>query len=298
MLTPTNAVLFARASLALIFIWFGAMNFTAVGEANMAGWLGGHVFLGGLQDQAASAARAIGIYQLVMAALIGAPLPSGSFRRIGFIMLGAYCLIAMTVMFTNPVWIPAAEGRAGGFPLIGSGQGIIKYLGLLGLAMWAASFDSSRMFSHRYSQTRELSVLVMWFGLALVLVWIGGMKFTLVEAEGIDPLIRSHFAFAWMTSFLDVQGVSYVIGVIELLTVAALCGYWFNPRLFMVGLGLSAITFVLTLTFLVSFAPSWSTDLGGFPALSRTGHFLLKDLGLLAVCFALAAETRERSRRW
>lgn len=298
MLTVTNAVLFARASLALIFIWFGAMNFTAVGEANMTSWLGGHAFLSGLVDQASSAARATGIYQLVMAALIGAPLPSGSFRRIGFIMLGVYCVIALTVMFTNPVWIPPAEGRAGGFPLIGSGQGIIKYVSILGLAVWAASLDSSRMFSQRYGQTRELALPVMWFGLVLVLAWIGGMKFTLVEAQGIDPLIRSHFALSWMTGLLGLQGVSFVIGIIELITVAALLGFWFNSRFLLIGLAMSAITFVLTLTFLISFGNSWSAELGGFPALSRTGHFLLKDLGMLATCFALAAEVSERGRRW
>ena len=294
MLSTTNAVLFARASLALIFLWFGVMNFTAVGEATVSGWIGGHAFLGGLTDQASNAARAIGIYQIVTAALIGAPLPSGSFRRIGFAMLGIYAVMALTLMFTNPVWMDAA----GGFPAIGAGQGIIKYVAILGVAIWAASFDSARMFSQRYSETRKIAQPVMWFGLILVLAWIGGMKFTLPEAEGIDPLIRSHLAFSWMPGLLDLQMTSNVIGVIELLTVVALLGFWFNRQLFLLGLAMSALTFILTLTFLITFPPSWNADLGGFPALARTGHFLLKDLGLLAACYALAAESLERRGGW
>ncbi|MBR9826534.1 MAG: DUF417 family protein [Alphaproteobacteria bacterium] len=289
MITITNAVLFARASLALIFIWFGAMNFTSVGVANMASWIGGHPFLSGLEPQAASAAITIGIYQIIMGALIGAPLPSGSFRRIGFIMLGAHAACALTVLFTNPVWIESA----GGFPAIGSGQGILKYLGILGLAMWAGSFDQSRMFSHRQNDWRQWSRPVMLAGLILVLGWIGAMKFTAVEARGIEPLVETSLFFAWTLNFVDIQIVSYVIGVIELLTVIALTGYWYNRRLYALGLLASALTFVLTLSFMVSFAPSWSADLGGFPALSGAGHFLIKDLALLAVCGALGAEFRE-----
>lgn len=305
----TNAVLFARASLALIFLWFGVMNFTAVGAANMQAWIGGHAALSGLVGQAGSAATAIGIYQIVMAALIGAPIPSGSFRRIGFIMLGAYCAIALSVLITNPVWMrpPTAEMvervgaglfRPDGFPSLGSGQGIIKYIAVLGLAYWGASFDTSRLFSQREGAAREWGRHIMWGGVFLVLLWIGIMKFTTPEAAGIEPLIGSHIAFSWMQGLMGPLHVSYVIGIVELITAAALLGYWFNDRLYMIGLFASAVTFLLTLSFLVSFAPAWTGDMGGFPWLSVPGgHFLLKDLALLAACVALYAERREAGYR-
>ena len=293
MLSTSNAVLLARASLALIFLWFGAMCFTPVGEAIVSAWVSGHVFLAGLEPQAISATKALGIYQIVMSSLIAAPFPTGSFRRIGFAMLGLFSILALTVMFTNPVWIE----EAGGFPAIGSGQGILKYVGILGLAMWAGSFSSTRMFSQRRNSTRDIGQHVIWFGLVLVLAWIGGMKFTAVEAQGIDPLIRTSPFFSWMPELMSMQAVSAVIGVIELVTVAALMGYWFNARLFRIGLYLCLVTFVLTLSFLVSFAPSWDADAGGFPALSRAGHFLIKDLALFAGAFALLAEDRSSGFR-
>ena len=84
MLSPGSALIFARFALALTFLWFGAMDFTSVGTAITAGWLDGHAMLPDVSDQASSAARAIGVYQIVMAVLIGLPIPSGGFRRIGF----------------------------------------------------------------------------------------------------------------------------------------------------------------------------------------------------------------------
>jgi uncharacterized membrane protein YkgB len=279
--------LFARLALALSFAWFGAMNFTAVGTQMLEGWIEGHAMLSGLAGQAASAARALGIYQLVMAALIGAPLPTGSFRRIGLAMLAIHCGLALTLMLTNPVWLEAE----GGFPAIGAGQDIVKYLAILGLALWAASFESTRMFSSRYSQMRLWSLPVMWAGLVLVLGWIGAMKATASEAAGIEPLVGSHLFFSWLPPLAGTQGTSYAIGAIELVTVLALTGYWFSRWLYRIGLAMAAVTFVLTLSFLVSFSGAWDADLGGFPALSPAGHFLLKDLPLLAVCLALFAET-------
>lgn len=291
--STTNSLLFARASLAIIFFWFGAMDFTPAGEAIVADWLGGHVFLSGMAGQAGSAAKALGIYQLVMAVLIGAPLPLGSFRRVGFVMLGLFCVLAITALLTNPVWL----AQAGGFPAIGSGQGILKYIAILGLALWSGSFDNSRIFSNRKSQTRTIGLPIMWTGLVIVLAWIGMMKFTAAEAAGISPLIASSPAFSWMQPWIHERVISALIGVIEIITALALMGYWFNPRLFRIGLVMAATTFVLTLSFLFTYPGSWSAELGGFPALSRSGHFLLKDLALLAVCFAFITETRVRRYR-
>lgn len=294
MLSPGSALLFARAALAVMLAWFGAMNFTPVGIGIVEGWITGHAFLSGLSGQAASAAFAIGMYQIVAAVLIGLPIPSAGFRRIGLGMAAGYAAIALTVMLTNNVWLDAE----GGFPAIGSGQGILKYIAVLGLTLWAGSFDNSRMFSSRYSAMREWSQLVMWAGLVLVLAWIGGVKFTASEAAGIEPLVASHLAFAWMPGLMGIQNTSYVIGVIELVTVLALAGFWFSARLYRIGLVLAAATFVLTLSFMVTFAGSWDAELGGFPALARSGHFLLKDLPLLAACLALFAETgRDGTRR-
>ena len=288
-------MLFARLALAIMFAWYGAMNFTAVGTELVGSWIAGHALLSGLGEQAASAARALGVYQIVAAVLMVIPLPGISFRRIGLGMAAVHAVGALTLVLTNPVWI----AELGGFPAIGAGQGLIKHLAILGLALWAGSLDThSRMFAARHAQTREWSQPVMWAGLVLVLGWIGAMKFTAVEAAGIDPLIRTSPLFAWTLSLTSVRYVSWGIGILELLTVAALMGYWFRPALLRIGLLMAMATFALTLSFLVTFPGSWADSLGGFPALARTGHFLLADLPLLATALALLSEIRNDGRRW
>jgi reactive chlorine resistance protein C len=287
LLSPGNALLVARLCLAVMFLWFGAMNFTAVGTQITGSWIEGHAVLSSLAGQAGSAAKTLGVYQIIAGILIGAPIPSGSFRRIGFAMSGLYAALALTVLFTNPVWIEAA----GGFPAIGSGQGILKYIAILGLSLWGGSFENSRMFAQRHTDMRLWSQPVMWLGLVLVLGWIGGMKFTAVEAAGIEPLVQTSPAFSWLLGLMSLQTLSNLIGMIELITVVGLIGYWFNTTLFRMGLYLAIFTFILTLSFLITFPGSWAGELGGFPALGRAGHFLLKDLPLLAVCLAMLSET-------
>jgi uncharacterized membrane protein YkgB len=120
------------------------------------------------------------------------------------------------------------------------------------------------------------------YGLVLILLWIGGMKFTAYEAEGIRPLVETSPLMSWLYSFLSLQGVSNLLGVTEI-TIAVLISLRpVAPRLCAVGSALAIPMFLTTLSFLFSL-PGWEASLGGFPALSGSGGFLLKDILLLGV---------------
>ena len=67
------------------------------------------------------------------------------------------------------------------------------------------------------------------YGLVLVLLWIGGMKFTGYEAKGIAPFIANSPIMSWLHVLFGVQGANYVIGVLELATAIALIAGAFNP---------------------------------------------------------------------
>ena len=125
------------------------------------------------------------------------------------------------------------------------------------------------------------------YSIALVLLWIGAMKFTAYEAGAIEGLVASSPLMAWLYNFLSVQGVSNLIGTIEIAIAAAiLAGQYIRPLAIAGALGAIA-TFSITLTFLFS-APGWEASLGGFPALSVVpGQFLLKDVVLLAGAVSL-----------
>ncbi len=141
----------------------------------------------------------------------------------------------------------------------------------------------------------NISQHAMRFSVVIVLGWIGAMKFTAYEAGAIEGLVASSPFISWMYNVLSVQGVSNLIGTIEII-IAGLLVYGMRNRVAGVAGALGAIgTFALTSTFLLS-APGWEASLGGFPALSVVpGQFLLKDLVLLAVSIHLLAQSLSKN---
>ena len=61
-----------------------------------------------------------------------------------------------------------------------------------------------------------LGVWVTRYGLVVVLLLIGFLKFTAAEAAGIQPLVAHSPLLSWIYLFLSVQGVSNLIGAIEI----------------------------------------------------------------------------------
>ncbi len=127
---------------------------------------------------------------------------------------------------------------------------------------------------------QKLGELIIRYGLVLVLGWIGAMKFTAYEAAGIKALIETSPFMSWMYKFLTVQASSNVIGVTELTAAALIAIRPIASKLSAIGSFLAVFTFLTTLTFLFTL-PGWEKSLGGFPALSGSGGFLLKDVVLL-----------------
>lgn len=282
-----RAVLFARMSLALMLVWFGAMNFTSVGEGIVTGWLKQTMLISGMANMEFNWAYVVGGFQLI--AGLGLAFGKGKMPWIGAMMAIAFSGLALLLMFFANVW----NADMGGFPAIGAGQGIIKYVSILGVGMFLAAHFHPDSKSAHCNKMRSASLLVILFGLVLVLGWIGGMKFTTFEAQQIEPLLRTSPFFSWLLDIFDMQGASNFIGVVELLAVALLLGWFFNRTLFQIGAALCVVTFLGTLSFMITFSPTWAGALGGFPALGGAGHFLLKDLVMLAGTLVLVANVRD-----
>jgi uncharacterized membrane protein YkgB len=286
--SPARARSFARFAVVIVFAWFGVMNFTSVGAAMVERWLTGHFLLGILgADQLAYVApwvaKLLGVAQISGALLIA--LPSPRLQSAGAGLLSVLALGAMSLLITNPVWI----NGWGGFPAIGAGQGLIKYVAILGLLFYLGTEGQRRFLNTDSARFKALASPLILFGLILVLGWIGAMKFTEVEAKGIEPLLQSSPLFFWMGKLFALQTSSILIGVAELMTAGLLLAGWYNKSLFTVGALMTVATLATTLSFMFTL-PGWSEPLGGFPALSSSGHFLLKDLLLLAGCLVLVSE--------
>jgi len=121
---------------------------------------------------------------------------------------------------------------------------------------------------------------ILRYGLALVLLAIGALKFTAGEAEGIRPLVETSPFLSWMYLALSVRGASNVIGVVEIAAALLIAARPFSARAAAAGSALAVGTFLATLSFMVT-APGVWDDTIGFPALGGAGQFLVKDVVLL-----------------
>jgi uncharacterized membrane protein YkgB len=120
--------------------------------------------------------------------------------------------------------------------------------------------------------------IVRW-GLIVVLIWIGGMKFTAYEAIGIQPLVAHSPFISWMYDFLSIRSFSAMLGCIEIVTAALIGLRYVSAKASAVGSLIAIGLFATTLSMLFT-TPGWEPTLG-FPALSATpGQFLLKDIVL------------------
>ena len=119
------------------------------------------------------------------------------------------------------------------------------------------------------------------YGLVLVLVWIGAMKFTAYEAEGISGLVANSPLMSWAYHVFSKGQFAALLGVTELLIAVLIAARPISARLSAVGSALAVGMFLTTLTFLISTPGAFEPSLG-FPALSvLPGQFLIKDVVLL-----------------
>jgi len=182
--------------------------------------------------------------------------------------LGAFIIVLSTVallpLLGSSMWIESL----GGFPAIGSGQGVIKYFALLSIGIFL---------TRPYLESRK-AIWLNAFPVVLVLLWIGGMKFTLLEAKGIEALVSSSPLMSWMYNVWDLQTTSNLIGVYDIIALTLVILAIFNQKLLIPAVLMSGAVFAVTQTFFLS----WPAALSSETLLSTGGHFLIKDLWFVA----------------
>jgi len=156
------------------------------------------------------------------------------------------------------------------------------------------------------------------FACALVLIWIGGLKFVNYEADGIVPFVATSpflsFFYKmpkdykphsnkegelvpenrqWHTengTYTFSKSLGVLLIVIGLLL---LMGYW-NHHAGFIGSILLILMSIGTLSFLVTTPECWVPNLGdgsyGFPLLSARGRLVVKDVIMLGAAIVLLSE--------
>ncbi|CAM2900320.1 DUF417 family protein [Pseudoalteromonas distincta] len=172
-------------------------------------------------------------------------------------------IVPLLTLFASNRWM----AQLGGFPIIGSGQGIIKYFAVVPLYLFL--FYKNKL-------TDKQHVLLNFIPVAMVLLWIGGMKFYEFEAKGIVSLVETSPFMSWLYTVFSVQGASNVIGGFDVLFAVLLgLGLFLNNKKLIIVSGLACLSvFLMTQTFLITANGAFSSS----TLLERLGQFVIKDL--------------------
>src|SRR3954468_1696978 len=77
------------------------------------------------------------------------------------------------------------------------------------------------------------------YGLVVVVGWIGLMKFTAYEAEGIRPFVAHSPLMSWVYGLMSVRGFSAMLGVVEVAIALLIAVRPFWPRASALGSALA-----------------------------------------------------------
>jgi len=158
----------------------------------------------------------------------------------------------------------------------------------------ASAPEKSSLSSRVEAVGRELAR----YGLVVVVAWIGLMKFTNYEAEGIRVYVANSPVMSWVYGSLSVRAFSAMLGVIEVATAILIVARPLSARATVLGSALAVGMFLTTLSFLITTPGVWEPSAGGFPALSgKPGQFLIKDLALLGISLWSLGESWKASVR-
>ena len=134
------------------------------------------------------------------------------------------------------------------------------------------------------------------WSLVLIFLWFGFLKFTAFEAKGIAPLVMHSPLLSWAYNLLGERGFSSALGIVEITIGVLIALRPLSARASGIGSCAAIVTFITTLTFILTTPGAWQEGYG-FPYLSgMVGQFLIKDLVLLAASIWTAGEAFQAAR--
>lgn len=131
---------------------------------------------------------------------------------------------------------------------------------------------------------------VIRYGLVIILLSVGALKFTAYEAEGIQGLVANSPLMSWAYSVFSVRSYAALLGIIEITLGILIATRPFAPKVSAIGSTGAIFMFLVTLSFLLTTPGVWQAGYG-FPFPSpMPGQFLIKDIMLLGAAIWTAGE--------
>jgi len=130
---------------------------------------------------------------------------------------------------------------------------------------------------------QDLDYHLIRASLVMIFAFFGYQKCFDYEAQALIPYISHGPLIFWLYPIFGLKGATWFLGVAEWFFAALLfLGFW-NKKLGILGALGSCFSFVATVTIIPFIPNGWAPSAGGFPAMTETVAFLLKDLVLFAV---------------
>ncbi len=85
------------------------------------------------------------------------------------------------------------------------------------------------------SDREGIGAAVLRYGLVMVLIWIGALKFAKYEADGVVPMIMNSPLLSWMLSVMSGPAAAMLIGIIEITLGLLIATRAFAPRISAIG---------------------------------------------------------------
>ena len=135
--------------------------------------------------------------------------------------------------------------------------------------------------------SKDLDYHFIRASMVIIFLFFGYQKWFDYEAQALIPYISHGPLISWMYPVFGVRGATLFLGVAEWsFGLLLFLGFW-NKKLGILGAIGSCFSFIATIT-IIPFVPNgWAASAGGFPAMTETTAFLMKDLVLLAASFYL-----------
>ena len=175
---------------------------------------------------------------------------------------------------------------------------------------------------HWISRLDKAGVRLVRIAIAVILIWIGGLKFVPYEADGIahfvanSPFMRFFYEHPeeykqhknkegelnianreWHQQN-NTYGFSYGLGTLLIAMGVMLLLNKYNPMIGLIGGVLVIIMSLGTLSFLITTPETWVPALGdkqhGFPYLSGAGRMVIKDLMMMAGAVVAIADSAKK----
>ena len=131
---------------------------------------------------------------------------------------------------------------------------------------------------------------VLRYGLVVVLLWVGFLKFSEYEAKAVHDLASNSPLLSWLTNLMSVQSFSNLLGTIEIILGILIALRPFSSRESSYGSIGAIFMFLITLTFLFSTPGVWEPGYGAPYLSGKVGQFIAKDLLFLGAALYTAGE--------